>query len=96
MVDCCFETANSIGDGRVGDLFCSKMVIVGVKLPFPSKLGAGVQARVDVFGVDGGRRGSGRSVGDVLHDGAFLLECGRIVFANFWRISVCYFATADA
>ena len=49
-----------------------------------------------MFGVDDGRRGSGRSVGDGLHDEAFLLECGRIIFADFWRCSVCYFATADA
>jgi len=48
-----------------------------------------------VFGVDGGRRGSRRSVGDVLHDEAFLLECGRIIFADFRRCSVCHFATAE-
>ena len=55
-----------------------------------------MRARVDVFGGDGGRRGSGGSVGDGLHDEAILLECGRILFADFRRCSVCYFATADA
>ena len=49
-----------------------------------------------MFGDDGGRRGSRRSIGDGLHDEAFLFECRRVIFADFWRCSVCYFATADA
>ena len=31
LVDCCFEAAMSIGGGRVGCIFCSKIVIIGVE-----------------------------------------------------------------
>jgi len=74
VVDCCFETANSIGGGRFGSIFCSKMVIMGVELPFSRELGGGDQSRAIACTPDGGRHGSRWSVGAGPHDEAFLLQ----------------------
>jgi len=57
-VDCCFETANSIVGGRVGGTFISKIVIMGVELPFPREVGGGDQSRVNMCTPDGGQHGS--------------------------------------
>jgi len=86
----------ALAAGELVAYYVSKVVIMGVELPFPSELGGSNRSRDDMYAPEGRRHGSGQSLGRGLHDEAFLLQLDGLIFVNFWRCSVCYFVAAEA